>query len=285
MVYISKPDNIEENIMNNNPPFEFPTVCPECGAPLLMSDKNARCPMMMCKGRVVARAVNMVEKLGIFKGFSEESIKALGIDSFTSLYNMDCKKALEILGQANGMKFIDCLNVLKTKQIPDYIILGSLGFSGVSATKWATILNEVRLSEICHSNDGILTIRMSQLKGIGPKTAKQIINDRQFFMNDLLFIEQLPNVISTVHSKFKNTSGTKVRYSGVRDEDLVNMLQAKCNISSTAGLTKDTSYLIIPYVGYTSTKVSKALEYNAQGADIRIIPLDEFKDNLKHFIV
>lgn len=285
MVYISKPENIEENLMNNNAPFQFPTVCPVCGTPLLMSDKNARCPMMMCKGRAISRAVNMVEKLGIFKGFNEESIKALGIDSFISLYLIDCKRVLEILGQANGMKFVDCLNVLKTKQIPDYILLGSLGFSGVSATKWATILNEVRLSEICHSNEGILYNRMNQIKGIGPKTIKQILNDRKFFMNDLLFIEQLPNLVSTIHSKFKNTSGTKVRFSGIRDDDLVNLLQAKCNISSTAGLTKDTTYLLVPYVGYTSTKVQKALEYNSQGADIRIIPIEEFKDNLKHFIV
>ena len=92
----------------------------------------------------------------------------------------------------------------------------------------------------------------------------------------------MPNVVFTKDSNDEVIElGKKIRFSGVRDKDLEQRLTTKGHDCSDGSVTKDTDFLIIPFVGFSSGKVSKALNYNAKNPNhkIMIMTLDEFKLN------
>lgn len=274
---------VDENCYNPNPPFSFTTVCPECGQPLVLSEsgKNVTCVNMVCPGRVIGRMSNMVAKLG-FKGFSEETIKTLGITSFSDLMTLTEERA-SILGPTNSKNIIDAIENLYNSAVPDYILLGSLGFTGISTLKWKTILKSVTLSDIVKMNQPSLFFKLkSSGKGIGSKTAATINNEREYFLKDLTYIYNMPNVIFTGRRNEEVIIlGKTIRFSGVRDKEMENRLNSQGHDCSEGSVTKNTDYLIVPFNGYTSSKVTKAMEYNAKNPNhqIMIITLDEFKLN------
>lgn len=282
MAYVRKAD-IEDNFYNPLPPFGFITQCPECGNNLTLSEtgKSVYCTNISCPGRTRARLVNMVSKLG-FKGFSEETIKTLNLTSFADLMTLT-EERISVLGPTNARNLINAIDKLYDSKAPDYNILGSLGFSDIGVAKWKTILKAVSLHDIITESDTGLFFKLTNSgKGIGPKTAKTIVNERKFFSKDLAYIYNMPNVIL---SKGDNNEclmlGKVIRFSGVRDKELEDRLNLNGHDCSEGSVTKNTDILLIPFKGYTSTKVDKANKYNTDNPNhkILILPLDEFKLN------
>lgn len=282
IAYVRKA-NVTENSYNPMPPYTFTNVCPECGSTLYVSDscKNVVCRNKMCKGRIVSRVSNMISKLG-FKGFSEETIKSLNITSFNDLMTITEERA-SILGPNNSKNLIDAIEKLYESVVPDYVLLGSLGFTNIGSVKWKNILKSVTLSDIIKDADNSLFFKLnSSSKGIGSKTAATILEERHYFIKDLTYIYNMPNVIFTKGDNSQAIElGKVIRFSGVRDAELENRLNSKGNDCSEGSVTKNTDILLIPFSGYTSTKVTKAIEYNQKNPNhqIKIIPLDEFKLN------
>ena len=68
-------------------------------------------------------------------------------------------------------------------------------------------------------------------------------------------------------------SGKTIRYTGCRpDEELTNYLTSKgFDARPDAGVTKNTDILVVPYVGFSSSKVSKV------GEDTVIVDMAAFK--------
>lgn len=287
MAYVRKAQ-IPENQFNPLPQYKFIETCPECGTRLVLSEtgKNCTCPNFSCKGRTTARVVNMMAKLG-FKGFSEKTVETLGITSFSDLMTMTEERA-SVLGPNNAMSLIGSIEELYNSYIPDYQLLGSLGFSNIASTKWKNILKVVTLPKLVNSSQQELFFSISKAtKGIGSKTAATIINEIEFFKKDLIYIYNMPNVNFTKESSETiNTGSKKIRFSGVRDADLEMRLTNMGHDCSDGSVTKDTDYLIVPFVGFTSTKVSKACEYNMRTSDhqIKILTLDEFKLNESSYL-
>ena len=286
MAYI-KPANVEENMFNPNRPFEFIKNCPECGCEIEISDsgKKAICPNPNCPARVYARMTNMLSKLG-FKGFSTETIKKLNIVSFYDFMTLSPER-VKILGEVNSINLLQGIEDLHTRSIADYIILGSIGFTGIASSKWKAILQTISLQDIIKDDDGSVFFRISNGKNLGPSTAETIVKERQYFMKDLVYIYNMPNVVFTKDTNEVTISmKKKIRFSGIRDEALMNKLCAMGHDCSENSVTKDTDILLIPYVGYNSTKVSKAMQYNttSQNHQIRIIPLDEFRLNESSYL-
>ena len=274
---------IPENHFNPLRPFTFTETCPECGSRLFLSEtgKNVTCNNMMCPGRVRARMTNMVSKLG-FKGFSEETIKQLDIQSFSDLMTLT-EERTSILGPTNSKNLIDAIEYLYNSRVPDYILIGALGFTNIASGKWKSILKTVNLADIIKLSNNELFFKLnSSGRGIGSKTATTIIQERDIFKKDLLYIYNMPNVVFTKDSNDEVIElGKKIRFSGVRDKDLEQRLTTKGHDCSDGSVTKDTDFLIIPFVGFSSGKVSKALNYNAKNPNhkIMIMTLDEFKLN------
>ena len=286
IAYVKKAQ-VPDNAFNPLPPYTFTHICPECGTQLVLSDsgKSVSCPNMMCKGRVISRVDNMISKIGI-KGFSEETIKSLGITGFEDLMTLTEERA-SILGEKNAKKLIEVIEQVYNTPVPDYVLLGSLGFTGIANAKWKSILRNVPLSKLIKASQNELFFKLDNCKGIGGVTARTILNERDTFMRDMVYIYNMPNVVFTKETDDVITMGKTIRFSGVRDKDLENRLCALGHDCSDGSVTKNTDYLIIPFNGYSSSKVTKANEYNAKSVDkkIRILTLDEFKLNETSYLL
>ena len=275
MPYVTKPDN-SNNAINENPPLPFIELCPSCGNKIKISDsgKSAICDNIACPERNIGRMVNMLQKLNL-KDFSEESLKLIARFSLYELLHLT-KKDVEILGEVNSQKFIDRMDELKKVPIYDYKIVGAIGFTGIAIEKWKLIMNKVKLSDIICLEEDQLRFALSSIKGIGPNTIDTIINEREFFKNDLLFILNMPNVISSYGTK---TKGKSIRFTHVRDKELEEYLnKLGHDANGNAGVTKTTDILLVPHSGFTSTKTSKC------GENTLIIPIDEFKANMEKYL-
>lgn len=281
MAYINKA-NVEENYYNPNPFFQFIQTCPECGMPLSLSESglNVTCENLECPGRVIARLTNMVAKLG-FKGFSEESIKKLKLTSFHDLMNIDYDRAF-LLGDANGDNLMQAIRNFLTTPVMDYTVIGALGFDGIAATKWKAILKSVSLRDIIKLNEAVLLPLLSGIKGIGYKTAGIIVKQRNLFMKDLLFIHNnMTNVISSNGNESSEplAASKVIRFSGIRDAELMMRLSSMGHDCSEGSVTKATDILLIPFAGYTSGNVEKATKYGT-----KIIPIQEFYLNQSTYL-
>ena len=167
------------------------------------------------------------------------------------------------------------IKILTEKPIKDSKIIGALGFSNIAQGKWAKILEQISLDDILNLSDDALEYKLVRAKSIGRLTAKIILEERYRFKPDLILIQSMPNVIKTSNGK----ATIKVRFSGIRNKELASKLEDKmCDVSDGA-VTKDTKYLVVPYEGYSSSKVDKANNYG-----VKIIPIDEFANNLGKYI-
>lgn len=276
MPYVTKPQ-VQKNFSNTNLPIPFPTNCPCCGTSLVInpSGKSAACPNKECPERVIAKMANMMAKLNL-KDFGEETFRALGTTSLHQLLNYTYDD-VKSLGPITAEKLLERINEIKNTPIYDYKIIGAIGFTGLATETWRKILNVIPLIDIITKDDNTLAFELSQIKGIGGKTVEIIIHERHLLKNDLDSIMQLNNIISSYGLK----QGKIIRFTGCRpDEDLYNYLTAKgCDARPDAGVTKNTDVLVVPYIGFTSSKVNKA------GDQTKIVDMAAFKQNPDIFIL
>lgn len=289
MPYVSKPIN-DWNLDNEKvtPIEEFPKVCPICGYPIEISDsgKSARCYNPECGGRQLARMVNTCVKLGM-NGFGEATIAKLGC---YHLYQMG-----EILLDRNrilekGFGPGECENMINefTKVLDnpmfDSVLLGSIGFTGISTKTWELILPKLdyhKLKELLNMLDpsGIYKKRaaefMASIKGIGPATADTIVREFKTFEKDIDWMYAHGNIM-----RYQKIQGKKVRFTGFRDKDFVDYLRRKgFDADDNAPVTKDTDILLVPHEGHSSNKTQVAFRYG-----ITIVPVQEFRENISKYL-
>lgn len=276
MPYVTKPDT-QANQNNKNPIELFPMNCPFCGAEIIVnkSGKSAICPNMNCPERIVAKMTNMMSKLNL-KDFGEETFRVLGTKSLSEMLNYTYED-VKILGPLSAEKFVDRINEIKTTPIYDYKIIGSIGFTGVAIETWKKILNEVPLEAVGYLSDGELFFELRAVKGVGETIASTIVEERKYLQNDIEMIINMPNVM---HS-FGLRDGKTIRFTGCRpDEELYNYLTSMgCDARGDAGVTRTTDVLVVPYIGFTSSKVSKV------GPNTRIVDMAAFKSNPDVYIL
>jgi hypothetical protein len=192
---------------------------------------------------------------------------------------------LAVLGEVNAAKLGEILNQLYESNVPDYILLGALGFTNIAEGKWKSILKCVPFHDLIQNTEQELFFKLNKARGVGGLTANTIRNERQFFLDDMMYIYGMPNVVWT-----KDVAdiklGKSIRFTGVRDSHLMRKLMSEGHDVSDGSVTKNTDILIIPFEGYESSKVKKALEYNAkQPHQIRILTLDEFRLNMSTYLM
>ena len=150
----------------------------------------------------------------------------------------------------------------------DYMVVGALGFSGIASKTWKSILERVQLKDIVFS-DNLPELLSNNVPNIGPKRIQTILEELNFYKEDLMFILNKMN-INYSYGKASD-SDIQIRFSGVRNSTLVELLSTFGIDIDDSSVTKNTTILIVPYNGYTSGKVTKAEQYGA-----KIIPLNEF---------
>lgn len=283
MPYVTKPDN-PHNRQNaeSTPSEQFPKYCPCCGTELILSDsgKSAKCPNKKCREVVRQRLAGMMSNLKLV-GFSEESIAALPhIGSFGELMEAS-EKDLEALGSTNKVTLYNMIQEMKTtEKRRDDILMSALGFSNIASKTWKKILSNislVQIYEMYHSDKDTLRNILANIKTIGPVTADTIVEEFETFDDDIKYILDHNMYIPTPIG-FK--SKAKVRFTGFRDPVLEELLQVKgIDADGNAGVTKDTTLLLVATPGTTGTKVNKA-----KGFGIPIVTVAEFKANIAEYL-
>ena len=276
MPYVTKPD-IEPNRCNTNPLEEFITECPFCGTKLLNSPsgKSVYCPNISCPERNIMRMGNMLAKLDV-KDFSEQTIRNINKLSLTALSNLKVED-VKYLGDITSKSLVDKITALKNTPINDYVLVGSLGFSSVAIEKWKTIFSKIDIIDLTIMTDEELTNTLQSIKGIGPLTIETIINEREYFLMDLVTISKDFTVINSKEID----KGKVIRFTGVRDEELVNRIKTLYPNTDIGegGVTKATNILVVPYEGFTSTKTAKAVKYGTI-----IITPKELYENIQRYL-
>ena len=281
MPYVTKPD-IEFNRENHKRKIsmkeQFPTTCPCCGHELVISDnqKSVYCPNLDCSDRVVKRLSNMIQKLGI-KDFSQSTISLLKKNHLWELMETTLDE-LSILGPTSSVKFYNELNYLKIHPLPDYMIIGALGFSNIASKKWKLIFQNIPLVQFYSKwkEDPLeLKYLITNIKGAGPITADIIVDEFEYFAPDIEYIIHNNMYIPTPPQSDQPV--LQIRFSGFRDKELEESLNLLPNVDcSDGGVTKQTNILLVPYHGFESSKTVKAIKYGVQ-----IMTLQEFTDKAK----
>ena len=282
MPYVS-PIDCEPNRNNSNPIEEFPKICPSCGSPLVISDsgKTVMCLNMDCPDRVVGRMANMLQKLNI-KGFAESTIASLNIRNFRDLITISKNPEISnIIGPVSAENFKNAIyNGIEAANLPDYVLIGSLGFTGIASLKWKLIFETVSLKQLVKDlNSNITNIhRLITIKGIGPSVVDIILNEYPYFRDDIDFI--ISNIPYQDTSQIStNFSGKHIRFTGCRNlqlEQQLNNLGHDCD--GKASVTKNTDILLVPYEGFTSNKTSKV------SSDCLVIPISKFVNNMQKYL-
>lgn len=278
MPYVTKPDN-SHNSNNPNKIEQFIKICPSCGSLLVESDtgKTVYCNNIDCPERNIIRMVNMLQKLNI-KDFAEANLKEINKYTLHELLEIDMNYLNTTnLGEKTKELFMSRINDIKTTSIEDYKLVGSLGFTNIAKSNWKTILSNYTIMDLIMMSDIELFTNLTNIKSIGSSKATVIINEMDYFKDDLLYIANMPNVINI---KDNPICGKKIKITGFRDPILMDTLESMGHTVDDSGVTKDTDILLIPYDGHTSRKIDKAKSY-----DILIIPVKEFVSDMDKYLM
>lgn len=261
IVYLQKaPDSVQDPY-NMNPYEQFPTRCPACGSQLVMSESQdtVYCINFNCPERAISRVSNMLSKLNI-KGFSTESIRALKIYNLKSLMNTPREKMVETLGPVFGNQMRDMVEQqLIGLEQPDYRIMGAVGFSGLGSETWKKILRHIQVYKILTASPEEL-LYLKNISGIGEKTVNTILQERIYLQDDInTILTQMKPILTPINGL---QSRGIVRFTGSRDKQLYDLFIKKGFDASLEGhITKDTTILVVPILGYVSSSVEKGFSY------------------------
>ena len=259
IVYLTKAE--DDNTREDREQYleKFPTHCPSCGTKLeySLSGDTAYCPNFYCRERSLNRIAGMLQKLGV-KDFSLETVRALDIKNVIELFNVDTKRAQQVLGTNNGIKFKKTIEALKDVELPDYRVLASLGFPGIGNNTWLKLLQGAPIDVLLNGTiDDIANCYRQIRVGIGPKTVRCIITERDHFREEIEFLYKNLKILNTpvgIVRKHKI-----VVFSGVRDQQLEKLFEEK-GFKISDSFVNGCTVLVVPNIGYISTKVKKAFE-------------------------
>ena len=259
IVYLTKAE--DDNSRKDREQYleKFPTHCPSCGTKLeySLSGDTAYCPNFYCRERSLNRIAGMLQKLGV-KDFSLETVRALDIKNVIELFNVDTKRAQQVLGTNNGIKFKKTIEVLKDVELPDYRVLASLGFPGIGNVTWLKLLQGAPIDVLLNGTiDDIANCYRQAKVGIGPKTVRCIITERDHFREEIEFLYKNLKILNTpvgIVRKHKI-----VVFSGVRDQQLEKLFEEK-GFKISDSFVNGCTVLVVPSIGFMSSKVKKAFE-------------------------
>lgn len=259
IVYLTKAE--DDNTREDREQYleKFPTHCPSCGTRLKysLSGDTAYCPNFYCRERSLNRIAGMLQKLGV-KDFGLETVRALDIKNVIELFNVDTKRAQQVLGTNNGVKFKKTIEALKDVELPDYRVLASLGFPGIGNVTWLKLLQGAPIDVLLNGTIDDIANCYHRIKvGIGPKTIRCIITERDHFKEEVEFLYKNLKILNTpvgIVRKHKI-----VVFSGVRDQQLEKLFEEK-GFKISDSFVNGCTVLVVPAIGFMSSKVKKAFE-------------------------
>ena len=278
--YLSFDTECEHNLDEEIIPI--PSECPECGNELQLSENEAilSCINPDCPCRQKGKILNYLNKMdidGISYGVIDKLYENDIVRNIKDLYKMN-KRILDIVnidgfGEKMVMSWLDEID--SHRQVPDYVLLGSLGIESVGRRMFKKITEEYNLDELLDIIDNKEYSKLIQLSGIKDKTAKKIIDGLSGNLKLIKFLEKELNIIE---SKGLQKSNFTVCFTKVRDKEKEEFIR-NMGGEPTDDLKKSTTFLVVPGLDISSSKVTKAKKYN-----IPVIPIDELEDTIKEYV-
>ena len=247
--------------------IEIPTICPECGGELEFSESGdlASCTNKDCPCRIKGRILNFLSKMNIENlsyGVIDKLYESGIVTSIKDLYRLEENKKeiikIDGFGPKMAKLFIDSIN--EKREVPDYVVLGSIGIEGISKKTFQSIMELFTMDDLIEIADNNDICKLIFIRGIQDKTAVKIVTGIKENKKLLRFLE---NELVILRMGTMKDAKFSVCFSSYREDEkkeILKFIKEKGGIVVDS-LTKDTTYLIAP-AGANSSKVQKASKYN-----------------------
>lgn len=250
--------------------------CPSCKTPFNMNMlRVVECTNPNCSTRKLGNIVRYCKNMKMM-GIAEETINDLFdagiVKEIQDLYNITADDIKSIKGykDKSANNIIDSIKKASTN-VPLERWLGSLPITGISTKIWklmigcsygadASIKFIDHIKSIINNNEGpeTLLVNFRIPAGVGTRTMFKIAEGVRLNWETICILIS-SGKLTFAESKIKKSNGIKIGMSGTRDAQLTNHLDSKgyevCDYNNSC------SILVIPYKGFTSSKVEKAKKH------------------------
>lgn len=240
-----------------------PLICPECNHALEENEEGTilYCNNSECPCRVKGKILNFINKMNIREisyATVDDFYNAGYLKSIDDLYKLEKHKKklikLDGYGENKINKIIDEID--KQRYPTPSLLLGSIGIEGVAVKTFATVLSMFTLDEVIELSEANAVDAFTVVPGIKEKTAMKIVNGINENIDLINFLEEELEIIPEPKIK----GNFSVVFTKIRDDDVEKFIKDNGGVV-TDSLTKDTSLLIVPAIGVSSSKVTKAEKY------------------------
>lgn len=251
-------------------PIPMIEKCPICGHPYDMRFiKTLTCLNPDCTSKKlggIVRYCKFMKMMGVAENTINDLWDAGLVKDIRDLYTITVDKIKNI----KGYKDKSAENIIKSidkasTNVPVERWLGSLPITNISTMTWKKILSAsyedvnkfvIMMKEYLTPEDMLADLRIPF--GVGEKTMNKIAEGIR------LHWEVIKDLVNNNCIRFKtdvvkkNTNGIKIGMSGTRDPELTKYLTDKGY--EVIDYNNSCNILVIPYEGFTSSKVQKAKE-------------------------
>ncbi len=251
-------------------PIPMIEKCPICGHPYDMRFiKTLTCLNPDCISKKlggIVRYCKFMKMMGVAENTINDLWDAGLVKDIRDLYTITVDKIKNI----KGYKDKSAENIIKSidkasTNVPVERWLGSLPITNISTMTWKKIISAsyedvnkfvIMMKEYLTPEDMLADLRIPF--GVGEKTMNKIAEGIR------LHWEVIKDLVNNNCIRFKtdvvkkNTNGIKVGMSGTRDPELTKYLTDKGY--EVIDYNNSCNILVIPYEGFTSSKVQKAME-------------------------
>lgn len=213
------------------PEFKIPKHCPKCKEKLTLSESGAmlKCDNPSCPSRGIGRLVNYIETMRI-PNINMGTVSKFFMNNILwrieDLYSLSNYK--NVIVNMNGFGEKSYNNIIKginsRRNVYDYELLGSLGIRDVKTQTFKSILSIYNLSgllDICSKYD---TDSLTEISGIGEKTATKIVEGVNQNHKTIEFLLKELKVKESKGEKKKDYDLT-VCFTGFRDAKFKEFLE------------------------------------------------------------
>lgn len=291
-VYVRKAGDIIPEIVGIEPKdrtgeeldFHMPTVCPECGAPIVRIEGEAahRCTGDSCPAQILRRLEHFVSRdamdiEGLGPALLEKFLDEELVKSPADLYTLEKEKiaTLEKLGEKSADNLLASIDASKSRELYRFLYALGINLNGLKSSK--TICKHFSsMEDIMKASVDDLT----KIADIGEKTAQNIVD---FFAHEENKSQVLRLIELGLNDKAESKDATSSSLSGKKfvvtgKFDALSRDEIVTKIEENGGeaigsVSKKTDFLIVGE--NAGSKLAKA-----ESLGIKTLTLNEFLDML-----
>lgn len=258
--------------------WNMPTVCPVCGAELVISDnhKQLTCSNDFCKSKFSGRISKWTEKLQIMElGLTTiETLYDAGIfATISDLYKIDYKKLASLDGFSKRSADIIKAQIDAHKQATLAQFISGYNIAGVGEKIVQRIIDAKKLDTF----DDFIACSDFTCEGVGDITARKLRKGLDIFENDMRETLKYVQILVPKAPVAGSLNGKSFCFTGAAArprKELWELVEKNGGIVHE-NMKKDTNFLITNDLSNSSNKIKKAQKFN-----IKILTEQEFYDLL-----